>query len=149
MSAMDGPRLLFLGTPGSGKTTTARAAAVRLGLQHVELDGIRYGPNWSETPDDRFRAIVAGVAARDAWVIDGNYGIVRDLLVERATGVVWIDPPKRVVMAQVIRRSASRAVLRTELWNGNRERPWAWLDADHPIRWRGAPTNAGGAISNG
>jgi adenylate kinase family enzyme len=132
---MDGPRLLFLGTSGSGKTTAARAAAARLGLEHVELDAIRHGPNWLETPDDRFRAIVADIAARDAWVVDGNYAIVRDLLIRRATQVVWVDPPKRVVMAQVIWRSASRAVLRTELWNGNRERAWTWLRADHPIRW--------------
>src|SRR5688572_8196393 len=102
---MDGPRLLFLGTSGSGKTTTARAAAARLGLSHVEPDAIRHGPNWQETPDDEFRATVAGIAAGNAWVIDGNYALVRDLLIPRATRVVWIDPPKRMVMAQVIWRS--------------------------------------------
>src|SRR5688500_20311522 len=102
---MDGPRLLFLGTSGSGKTTAARAAAARLGLPHCELDAIRHGPNWAETPDDQFRAIVADIAARDAWVIDGDYRMVRDLLVARATRVVWLHPPRRDVMAQVIWRS--------------------------------------------
>jgi len=41
---------------------------------------------------------------------------------ERADTVVWLDYPRPLVMARVIRRSLSRVVRRTELWNGNRER---------------------------
>jgi hypothetical protein len=38
-------------------------------------------------------------------------------------------------MWRVIRRSVARAVLRQELWNGNRERARDWLSPEHPIRW--------------
>ena len=135
MNVTMGVRLLFLGTSGSGKSTVARAAAAKLALSHTELDAIRHRENWRELPDEQFRAQVATVAETDAWVIDGNYPIVRNLLIERATQVVWLNPPKRVVMAQVIWRSISRAALRTPLWNGNREQFRTWLQADHPIRW--------------
>ena len=87
-------------------------------------------------PDEQFRRVVAECAARKAWVIDGNYrGVVGDITMARATQVVWVDPPKHVVMAQVVRRSISRAVLRTELWNGNREQWHFMFRSDHPIRW--------------
>ena len=135
MNATMGVRLLFLGTSGSGKSTVARAAAAKLALPHTELDAIRHRENWRELPDEEFRAQVAAVAERAAWVVDGNYPVVRDLLVERATQVVWLNPPKHIVMAQVIWRSFSRAALRRPLWNGNREQFRTWLQADHPIRW--------------
>ncbi len=75
------------------------------------------------------------LTAGDAWVVDGNYEQVRSLIVARATDVVWIDPVKAVVMAQVIRRSVARAVTGEELWNGNREDWREWLSPEHPIRW--------------
>lgn len=64
--------------------------------------------------------------AKDSWVVDGNYSVVRDIVWERADTVVWFDLPFAVVMARVVRRTLRRVVLRTELWNGNRE-PWSNL----------------------
>jgi len=40
-----------------------------------------------------------------------------------------------VIMARVISRSLIRAILRTELWAGNRERWRHMLRPSHPIRW--------------
>ena len=68
-------------------------------------------------------------------MVDGNYDEVRAIVVARATDVVWIDPRKSVVMAQVVGRSIHRAVTRRELWNGNRENWRDWASPDHPIRW--------------
>jgi adenylate kinase family enzyme len=128
-------RILILGTSGSGKTTVARRVAAELGIPHVELDAIRHQANWIELPDDQFRDRVARAAGDDSWVIDGNYGVVKDLTRPRATMIVWLDLPRWRVMSQVIWRSLSRAITRRELWNGNRERFSTWLQADHPIRW--------------
>jgi hypothetical protein len=36
--------------------------------------------------------------------------------------VVWLDLPRHTVMRRIIWRSFRRALGRTELWNGNRER---------------------------
>jgi adenylate kinase family enzyme len=131
-----GTRISVIGNSGSGKTWIASRLADRLAAPHVEMDALRHGPNWRETPDEQFRDLVRAAAEKDAWVIDGNYtAIVRDVIWSRATAVVWLDYPRSVVMRQVIGRSASRSLLRRELWNGNRERLRDWIRSDHPIRW--------------
>lgn len=128
-------RISIIGTSGAGKTTVAAMAARRLGIPHLELDALRHGPGWVETPDPEFRQQVSDFVSRPSWIVDGNYAVVRDLVWGRATQVVWIDPPHPVIMAQVVWRSASRAVTGQELWNGNREEIRSWLDPGHPIRW--------------
>jgi adenylate kinase family enzyme len=128
-------RFSVIGTSGSGKTTLGRALAVRLAIQFVELDSIIHQANWVALPDAEFRARVAALADGERWVIDGNYHVVRDLVWDRATTIVWLDLPRWQIMAQVIWRSVSRAAMRKELWNGNRERWSALVDRDHPIRW--------------
>ena len=78
---------------------------------------------------------MAEAIAAEAWVVDGNYGPVRDLVWQRATHLVWLDYERPVIMARVISRTLVRAVLRTELWAGNRERWRQMLRPSHPIRW--------------
>lgn len=84
-------RVSVVGNSGSGKSTLGRALAARLGVPYVELDAIFHLPAWTELPRDEFRKQVGALAAGDAWVIDGNYLAVRDLVWARADTVVWID----------------------------------------------------------
>jgi adenylate kinase family enzyme len=128
-------RVSVVGSSGSGKTTLGKALARRLDVPFVELDSIFHRENWTELPDDEFRAQVREAVAGDAWVVDGNYGVVRPIVLERATAVVWLDYSRPRVMQQVIRRSIARAVTQRELWNGNREDFREWTHASHPIRW--------------
>lgn len=133
-------RVSIVGCSGSGKSTLGRALADRLGCEHVELDGIFHQPNWTQLDGDEFRTRVGRIAARSAWVIDGNYGtVVRDGPVwQRADTVIWIDLPRHVVMRRVVMRTLRRVVRREELWNGNRERPTnllRWDPEESIIRW--------------
>ncbi|GII58379.1 hypothetical protein Pth03_67680 [Planotetraspora thailandica] len=115
-------RVSVVGNSGSGKTTLARRLAVRLGAPHLELDAVYHQPEWKPLADGEFRRRVAEVIAQDTWVVDGNYTAVRDLVWARADTVVWLDPPRAVVMWQVVTRTVRRVAMRAELWNGNRER---------------------------
>jgi len=128
-------RVSVIGSSGSGKTTFGKALASRLGVRFVELDALFHQPEWTPLPDEEFRARIAEVVTANAWVIDGNYGVVRPLVLQRATTVVWLDYSRSRVMTRVIRRSATRLVTREELWNGNREQLRSWIDPEHPIRW--------------
>jgi adenylate kinase family enzyme len=131
-----GPRISVIGCSGTGKSWTASRLAEALGLPHIELDAIRHGPGWTETPDDEFRRRVSDVTSGEGWVVDGNYeDIVRDVIWTRATDVVWLDYERSVVMRQVIVRSFMRALFRTKLWNGNRERLRDFVRWYHPMRW--------------
>ncbi len=73
--------------------------------------------------DDEFKRRVDSRAARQgpAWVVDGNYSAVQDIVWHRADTVLWFDLPFATVMARTVRRTVRRVVRRTELWNGNRE----------------------------
>src|SRR6476469_2344070 len=128
-------RVSVVGSSGAGKTTIAKAVAARLEVPYVELDSIFHQPNWTELPDDEFQARVRDAVAADTWVVDGNYAVVRPIVLARATTVVWLDYSRPRVRQQVIRRSVGRGITRRVLWNGNREDPRNWLDAEHPIRW--------------
>jgi adenylate kinase family enzyme len=119
-------RVSVVGSSGAGKTTLSRRLAGALGVPHVELDAIFHQPGWTELPDDEFRRRVAAEVAGDGWVVDGNYGAVKDLVWAAADTVVWLDRPRATVIRRLVLRSARRTVTRQELWNGNRE-PWSGL----------------------
>jgi adenylate kinase family enzyme len=114
-------RVSVVGNSGSGKTSLARRLSAALDLEHIELDAIFHQPGWTELPRPEFRRRVEVKIAADGWVVDGNYGAVRDLVWAAADTVVWIDLPRRVVIRRLIRRTIIRAVTRRELWNGNCE----------------------------
>ena len=124
-------RVSVVGSSGAGKSTFARDLAQRLGVRHVELDAIFHLPNWEELPVEEFRAAVTAEVAKPAWVVDGNYSHVQDLVWERADTVIWLDLSRPLVMRRVIPRTVARVVRRTELWNGNRE-PWSNLWSRDP-----------------
>jgi adenylate kinase family enzyme len=126
-------RVNVKGISCSGKTTFSRELAERLGVPYLELDAINHGPNWTEASGEelqsRVRAFMAG--ARDGWVIDGNYEWkLGDLVLEAADRIVWLDPPLRVALRRLWRRTYTRIRDDVELWSGNRETwrgvLWGW-----------------------
>ena len=119
-------RVLIQGTSGSGKTTLSEALAKVLGVERLELDGLYHQPDWTPLDVDEFRERVAAFAAQPAWVVDGNYSQVRNILWPRATMIALIDLPRRVVMTRIIKRTVLRIVRRERLWNDNRE---SWRNA--------------------
>jgi adenylate kinase family enzyme len=151
-------RVAVVGASGSGKSTLARQLAQRLDLPCLELDGVFHQPGWTELEPAEFRQRVGAFVQQPAWVVDGNYARVRDLVLVRADTVVWLRLPRSVVMRQVVRRTTGRLLLRRTLWNGNRERlgsvlsldparsvvAWAWhrhgaYDEEYRERARSAP----------
>lgn len=134
-------RVRVRGISGAGKTTFARALAERLGVAHLELDSVYHLPDWQPATDDQVAAALAAFTSgpgRDGWVIDGNYSSVPAVGTLEPDLVVWLDPPRHVQMARLVRRTVARGVLRRELWNGNRERPSSWLRTDpgeNILRW--------------
>jgi len=117
-------RITVAGDSGSGKTTTSRAIASRLGLQHVELDALFHGPNWAAPAKEEFQRRVADTLdALDGWVADGNYsGYLGPLILERAELVVWLDLPLHLCLRRIWTRTWRRIRTREELWDAkNRE----------------------------
>ena len=131
-------RVNVVGTSSSGKTTFARALATKLGVPHVELDALHWGPAWSGATREELRERVSRAVAGDEWVVDGNYSAVRDLVWARAEAVVWLDYPLRTILRRYLVRTRQRIQTREEIWpgTGNRER-WAMhlLSRDSLLWW--------------
>ena len=144
------PRVSVIGSSGSGKTTFARELSRRLEVPHVELDGVMHQAGWVPLDVETFQARVRARAAEEHWVIDGNYGSrgATSIVWARAQAIVWLDPPRSVVMRRVVSRTLRRLASGEVLWNGNRERwqnlfdprpeenvvLWAWTRFDHVRR---------------
>lgn len=117
-------RINVRGTTGAGKTRFAAELATQLGVPHIELDALHWGPNWSEPSPETFRDTVQSAMDTNpgGWVIDGSYDRkLGDMVTGVADTIVWIDLPLTVVLFRLLRRTLGRVLRREELWNGNRE----------------------------
>lgn len=129
-------RVAVVGSTASGKSTFAARIATRLGVPHIELDALFWGPKWTPPDDDDFRAIVRREASAEQWVIDGNYSRFLPITLERADTVVWLDLPLRTCLWRVIARTVRRARTGENLWaSGNREELRKQLGRDSLVWW--------------
>lgn len=114
-------RVLVVGTSCAGKSTFARRLSALTGQPYVELDELFWGPEWTPKPKDEFVSRVQWAASQGSWIIEGNYGAVREVLWPRATAVVWLNYPLPTVFLRGLRRTVRRCTSGEELWHGNRE----------------------------
>jgi adenylate kinase family enzyme len=114
-------RFAVIGTSCCGKTTFARALAGALRADYVELDALYWNENWTPRPRDEFIALTERAVAGPAWVVDGNYGEVRDLIWKRATAIAWLDYSFPLVFSRAMRRTVSRIRSSERMYSNNRE----------------------------
>ena len=115
-------RVIVIGTLGSGKSTLAAQLSGILSIPSVEMDALLWEPNWTHAPLDVFRNRVSDAASGDSWVLAGNYGRVKDILLPRATAVIWLDYRLNVILWRLLWRTIKRVITREVIWGGNRER---------------------------
>lgn len=114
-------KIVIVGTSCSGKSTFARRVAGVLGFPHIELDALYWEPNWVQAPIEVFRERVERALQAPSWVVEGNYGKVRDTTWTKADTLIWLDYPFYIIFGRALFRTIRRAVIRERLWNGNRE----------------------------
>lgn len=129
-------RIAIVGSSGAGKSTLARQLAGALESPHILLDDLGLGPDWQMRPVEDFRADVDRVTAQPTWIADGNWRPVRDLVLPRATAILWLDLPIATCFRRVFLRTIRRSLTGERVCNGNRETLWkAFARRDSILRW--------------
>lgn len=132
MSIVPYKRLVVIGTTSSGKSTLAERIARLLDLTFIELDALHWEPGWREAPLAIFRLRVSQALQAPAWIVAGNYHVVRDLVWPMAEAVIWLDYPFWTVFKQLTQRTFRRWWTQELLWGTNREPFWVhfklWSD---------------------
>jgi adenylate kinase family enzyme len=117
-------RIYVVGTTGSGKSTLAKELAQRLDVPYIELDALYWGPNWSHCSNEELRQRTDKATKGEAWVVDGNYSSVRDLIWPRAQAAIWLDYPLIFILWQLWKRTWKRVLTKETLWGINQETFW-------------------------
>lgn len=101
-------RILVIGCSGGGKTTFSQSIANMLGLEFQSLDrDVRWLPGWKERDRLEQRSLIAEMAQRSRWVMDGSGASSFDLRLLHTDLVLWVRVPRRVALFGLAKRVAS------------------------------------------
>ncbi|MFE9045235.1 adenylate kinase [Streptomyces sp. NPDC007818] len=100
-------RVASFGPPASGKTTMSRRLAAHMEVAHTDLDEILFAEA-RPLPLDEFRAAADRITRDDAWVVEGNFSKLADVVWHRAEVLVWLDLPLRLVVWRITIRNLRR-----------------------------------------
>jgi len=139
-------RVMIIGGPGSGKSTFARRLHSLTKLPLFHLDQLYWRPGWQLTPKDEWERLMAELAARDEWIMDGGYGNTFYIRMPKADTIVWLDLPRHVAFPRVLKRLAvGYGRVREDLAPDCPERvdcaflKWAWtFRSAHAAKYRQA-----------
>jgi thymidylate kinase len=101
-------RVYVLGGGGSGKTTLARRLGARLRCPVMHLDDTFFFPGLGDLPEHARRTMrearLRELAAREAWVMEGNFPGWLEELAARSDLIVWLDVPFAVAAWRIAKR---------------------------------------------
>lgn len=130
---------MIIGPCGAGKSTASSKVAKLFDLPLFHMDKLNWKPGWVESETEELRAKVAEVAAKERWVIEGNYGSTMELRLPRADLILYLDYPIPLCLYRIVKRYLQyRGRTRPDLSDGCEER----LDPAfllYVARWNSGP----------
>jgi adenylate kinase family enzyme len=97
-------KVLVIGCPGAGKSTLSRRLHELTGLPLYHLDLIWHLPDRTHVTREEFDSRLAGILAREQWIIDGNYGRTLGMRLEKCDTVLLLDYPLDVCLSGAVAR---------------------------------------------
>ena len=101
-------RTMIMGNGGSGKTWLAVRLAEAFSLKAIHFDDLHWEPNRYGVERDRAlrNADVHAASLEDAWVMEGVYGQLINLVIRRVTTLIWLDLSEEACIKNVKDRGA-------------------------------------------
>ncbi len=111
-------KVVVIGCPGSGKSTFSRALHEKTRLPLFHLDMMYWNEDRTIVEKTVFRQRLSEAMAREAWILDGNYGSTMELRLQACDTVFFLDYPVEVCLEGVKSR---RGKVRTDM---------PWIEAE-------------------
>ena len=97
-------KIAVVGSPGSGKSTFARALHDITHIELIHLDVLFWKPGWVETPRNVWIKTQEELIKIEEWIIDGNYQSTIDIRLNAADTIIFLDMPRFLCIWRVIKR---------------------------------------------
>lgn len=95
-------RILVIGSPGSGKSTFARALGELTGLPLLYLDRLFWNADRTTVENQVFdQRLEQAMSQNQRWIMDGNYSRTLDRRLARCYRVFFLDYPVEVCLEGV------------------------------------------------
>lgn len=130
-------RVVVLGQPGSGKSTLSPRLSRIIGVEHVDLDSVRYDENFEMTYRERWLADTEELVSRERWILDGVYPASLDQRLLAADTVVVLQPGRLRCVWRWLRRGRRRGQRDGLLfhWRVGIPNVWKWESVMMPRVW--------------
>ena len=86
-------KVLIIGNAGSGKTTFAKALAVKTGLPLIHLDRLFWRGKWEHLSNKEFDPLLQKELEKTEWIIDGNFDRTIPMRLSYCDTVFYFDLP--------------------------------------------------------
>ena len=119
-----GPRICIIGPSSSGKSTLAQTLGQAWSARVVHLDQLHHLPNtqWQPRPQAEFVSLHDEAIGWERWVVEGNYFRTMPQRFERATAIIWLDPPPFSCLWRWVRRMLQSRKTRIGMLDGAEDR---------------------------
>jgi adenylate kinase family enzyme len=98
-------RVVVIGSGGSGKSIFSKDLGRLTGLPVIHLDREYWRAGWKETPKDEWAVKVESLIAAERWILDGNFGGTREMRMQAADTIIFLDLPTRVCLYRILKRT--------------------------------------------
>ena len=95
---------MIIGCSGAGKSTLAKKLHQLTQLPVFHLDQYYWKPNWVESTTSEWEPVMTQLAAKEKWIIDGNYGGTMDIRIKRADTIIYLDYSTRSCLWRITKR---------------------------------------------
>lgn len=97
-------RVMVIGSPGSGKSTFARALHHMTHLPLHHLDRLYWNADRTTVDTAVFLERLSHTIQQDEWIIDGNYGATMELRLQACDTVIFLDYSVEVCLTGIEER---------------------------------------------